>query len=128
MGVQVVWLFDGVSLPGEDAKPYMTIEQMPNDSEKRGKERTAFEATHRFQVGLFARTANERATLQTKVARHFMFDAIPLIDLAQPTRPVVGFFNTRLTGVTPISAESTDMKSQYHRVYFDIEVDATYYA
>lgn len=128
MGVQVVWIFDGVTLPGEDAKPYMTIEQMPNSNAKRGKERMAYETTHRFQVGLFARTASERSTLQAEVSRLFMFGKIPLIDLDQPTRPVVGFFNTTLMGVVPIGAESIDEKSKYHRVYFDVEVDATYYA
>lgn len=128
MGVQVVWIFDGVALPNEAAKPFMTIEQMQNNNAILTKGREAVETIHRFQIGLFAKSASERATLQAKVKRHLLFDKIPLIDLDQPTKPVVGYFNTDLSGEVPIGADSTDARNTYHRVYFDIEVDVIYYA
>ena len=127
MGVTVVWIFDGVKLPDETAKPYMTIEQMQNNNEVLSKGREAVETIHRFQIGLFAKSASERATLQTKVKRHLLFDEIPLIDLTQTPAKVSGFFHTDLTGEVPISAESVDAKNTYHRVYFDVEVPAIYY-
>lgn len=128
MGVPVVWIYDGVKLLDEAAKPFMTIEQMQNNNEVLSKGREAVETIHRFQIGLFAKTASERATLQTKVKRHLLFDKIPLIDLDQPTRPIVGYFNTNLTGEVPIGADSTDARNTYHRIYFDIEVGTIYYA
>lgn len=128
MGVPVVWIYDGVKLPDEAAKPFMTIEQMQNNNAVLSKGREAVETIHRFQIGLFAKTASERATLQTKVKRHLLFDNIPLIDLGQPTRLIVGFFNPRVTGEVPIGADSTDARNTYHRVYFDVEIKLDYYA
>lgn len=128
MGVPVVWIYDGVKLPDEAAKPFMTIEQMQNNNAVLSKGREAVETIHRFQIGLFAKTASERATLQTKVKRHLLFDNIPLIDLGQPTRPIVGFFNPHVTGEVPIGADSTDARNTYHRVYFDVEIKLDYYA
>ena len=85
MGVQVVWLFDGVTLP--TTKPFMTVEQMQNNNEIIAKMRDAVSTIHRFQVGLYASSASERATLQAIVKQTLLFDQIPLIDTGQPTRP-----------------------------------------
>ena len=128
MGVPVVWIFDGVKLPDETDKPFMTIEQMQNDNAILSKGREAVETIHRFQIGLFAKSASERATLQTKVKRHLLFDKIPLIDLTQSPAVASGYFNTDLTGEVPIGADSSDARNTYHRIYFDVEIDAIYYA
>jgi len=122
MDVQVVWIYDGVKLPDEAAKPFMTIEQMQNNNAVLSKGREAVETIHRFQIGLFAKSASERATLQATVKRHLLFDKIPLIDLTQSPAVVSGFFHTDLTGEVPIGADSTDARNTYHRVYFDVEV------
>lgn len=127
MGIPVIWIYDGVKLPGEADKPYMTIEQMQNDDEGLTKLREAIETVHRFQIGLYAKTATERAQLQSKASEVFRFDDINLIDVGKSTTDVVGFFNTKLTSVVPISAESVDERSKYHRVYFDVEISRHYY-
>lgn len=127
MAMPVIWIFDGVKLPDESAKPYMTIEQMQNNDEGSTKGREAVETIHRFQLGLFAKSATERARLQNAVSRTLRFDDINLIDVDKSTTDVVGFFNTKLTGVVPISAESVDARSTYHRVYFDVEIRNYYY-
>ena len=127
MGVNVVWVYDGVTLPNETAKPFMTVKQMQNNNEIVAKVRDAVETTHRFQIGLFAATATDRSRLQERVKRTLLFDKIPLIDLDQPTRPVVGFFYAEVRNETPIDADSTDAKNMYHRIYFDVEIDVHYY-
>lgn len=128
MGVQVVWIYDGVTLPDVATKPFMTIEQMQNNNTSLAKGRQAYETIHRFQIGLFASSASERSRLQSKVSRHLQFDAIDLIDLDSPGRPVVGRLEPRVTGEVPIGADSTDARNTYHRVYFDVELDVIYYA
>lgn len=127
MGMPVIWVYDGVKLPDESAKPYMTIEQMQNNDEGSTKGREAVETIHRFQLGLFAKTATDRSRLQNAVSRTLRFDDINLIDVDKSTTDVVGFFNTKLTGVVPISAENISDRGSYHRVYFDVEVDVIYY-
>lgn len=123
----VIWKYDGVKLPDESDKPYMTIEQMQNNDEGTTKMRESVETIHRFQLGLFARSATDRSRLQNAVSRTLRFDDINLIDVDKSTTDVVGFFNTKLTGVVPMSAESVDARNTYHRVYFDVEIDVIYY-
>lgn len=127
MGMPVIWKYDGVKLPDEADKPYMTIEQMQNNDEGTTKMREAIETIHRFQLGLFAKTATDRSRMQGAVSRTLRFDDINLIDVDKSTTDVVGFFNTKLTGVVPGSAESVDARNTYHRVYFDVEIDVIYY-
>lgn len=126
-GLRVVWMMDGVKLPEESDKPYLTIEQMQNNSGIIAKGREAIETTHRFQVGLHADTSTNRSRIQSAISRTLHFDDISLIDLSEPLRPVVGFFNTELTAEVPISADTVEGKSSYHRIYFDVEVRDYYY-
>lgn len=125
MGVQVVWLYDGVTLP--TTKPFMSVEQMQNNNEIIAKMRDAVSSVHRFQVGLYASSASERATLQARVKRTLLFDQIPLIDAGQPTKPIVGYFYAEITNEVPMPAESVSDKTQHHKLYFDVEVPTIYY-
>lgn len=125
--MQVVWIFDGVKLPGESDKPYMTIEQMQNNDVGYTKGREAIETIHRFQLGLFAKTTTDRSRMQNAVTKTLRFDRINLIDVEKSTTDVVGFFDVKLSAVVPMSAESVDARSTYHRVYFDVEIDVIYY-
>lgn len=127
-GLTVVWMMDGVKLPADGSKPFMTIEQMQNNNRKLSKGREAFETIYRFQIGLRADTATNRSRLQDVIKRSLHFDNVPYIDLAQSPATVSGFFNTNLTGEVPISADSVADKSSYHRVYFDVEIDKIIYA
>lgn len=125
IGVKVVWIYDGVTLPL--VKPFMTVEQMQNNNEIVAKMRDAVATTHRFQVGLFASSASERSRLQVQISQRLLFDKIPLIDTAQPTKPIVGYFYAEITNETPIPADSTDEKTMHHRMYFDVEIGVHYY-
>lgn len=125
MGLTVVWVYDGVVLP--TTKPFMTVEQSQNNSEIIAKMREAVTTIHRFQVGLFASSASERARLQSLVSQTLQFDKIPLIDTVEPTKPIVGYFYAEITNEVPIPADSTDEKTKHHRMYFDVEVEVHYY-
>lgn len=121
-GLRVIWMMDGVVLPDESTKPYLTIEQMQNNNRILSKGREAIETVFRFQIGLRADTSTNRSRIQSVISRSIHFDDVNLIDLSEPLRPVVGFFNPELISEVPISAENVENKSAYHKVYFDVEV------
>lgn len=121
-GLRVIWVYDGVTLPDESQKPYITIEQMQDDIAILAKQREAVETIYRFQVGLFARTAAERARIQESLFSIFLYDDFALLDTSQPGFPQVGFFNCTVERIVPIPADDITEKSQYHRVYFDVFV------
>lgn len=121
-GLRVIWIYDGVTLPDETQKPYVTIEQMQDDITILAKQREAVETIYRFQVGLFARTAAERAKLQENVRKIFLYDDFALLDTSQPGFPSVGFFNCTVERIVPMPVDDITEKSQYHRVYFDVFV------
>ncbi|MED3649952.1 hypothetical protein [Heyndrickxia sporothermodurans] len=122
-GLQTIWLYDGISLPS--AKPFVTVEQMPNNTTILSKQRETIQTTYRFQVGLYANSASERAKLQDRLKSAIMFDRITIYDAENTPTNEVGYFYAQITGETPISPEDISDKTKYHRIYFDIEVDAT---
>lgn len=125
IGVKVVWIYDGVTLPL--VKPFLTVEQLQNNNEIIAKMREAVATTHRFQVGLYASSASERSRMQTQVSQALLFGKIPLIDLGSSTRPIVGYFYANVTNEVPIPADSTDGITRHHLMFFDIEIDVHYY-
>lgn len=125
IGVKVVWVYDGVTLP--TVKPFMTVEQMQNNNEIIAKMREVVATVHRFQVGLYASSASERSRLQAQVSQTLLFGKIPLIDTSQPTKPIVGYFYADVTNEVPIPADSTNEKTRHHLMFFDVEIDVHYY-
>lgn len=121
-GLRVIWIYDGVTLPDEKQKPFLTIEQMQDDITILAKQREAIETIYRFQVGLFARTAAERARLQESLRSIFLYDDFALLDTSQSGFPPVGVFNVTVERIVPIPADDLAQASKYHRVYFDIFV------
>lgn len=123
INVPVVWMYDGVTLPTEDKKPYITVEQMSNTNSILSKQRESIATTMRFQIGLFAKTSTDRSRKQDAIKQTLMFDEIDLYDTTVSPPILAGSFYTKVTGETPIPADDIANKSQYHRVYFDVEVD-----
>lgn len=127
IGVNVLWVFDGMKKPIESDKPYMDVEQMMNGLETVDKMREAIEITYRFQIGLYAQSSSQRATMQGDVTRTLIFDKVNLLDTSVSGFPTVGTLDVDVTAVTPISPENIEDKSNYHRVYFDVEVEIMQY-
>ena len=121
--LNVVWVYDGVTLPESEGKTYMTVEQLPNSTSILSKGREAVRTIYRFQVGLYAKTAAERARKQSEVLRILTFDEIPLLDTAVPTLDVIGKLDAQVLAETPITPTGVEQESRYNRVYFDVEVD-----
>jgi hypothetical protein len=122
-GINTVWVFDGVKLP--TTKPFITVEQMQNNTTVISKQREAVRTIYRFQIGLFASSAVERSRKQDEIKRVLLFDKIELIDATTPGQSL-GFFNADITAEVPMSAEDVSDETKKHRVYFDVEIDVTY--
>jgi hypothetical protein len=122
-GINTVWIYDGVKLP--KSKAFITIEQMQNNTTVISKQREAVRTIYRFQIGLFATSAADRARKQDEVKRVLLFDEIELLDATTPDTSL-GFFNANITAEVPLPAEDISDETQKHRVYFDVEVDVTF--
>ncbi len=120
-GHDVVWIYQGVKLPG--TLPVVTIEQMQNNNAFISKGREAVETTYRHQVGLRARTESEKTRIQSEINRIFLFDKIDLLDTTKTPAPVVGSFYVRPVSIVPIMDDKVNDESGKHRVYFDTEVE-----
>jgi hypothetical protein len=123
-GTKVVWIYDGVKLP--KTKPFITIEQMQNNTTVLSKRREAIRTIYRFQIGLFAASATDRAIKQDELKSILLFDSIELLDATTPGRYSLGFFNADITAEVPMPAEDVSDETRKHRVYFDVEIDVTF--
>ncbi|MEH7246463.1 hypothetical protein V7114_06645 [Neobacillus niacini] len=122
-GIKVVWIYDGVKLP--TTKPFITVEQMQNNTSVISKQREAVRTIYRFQIGLFASSVSNRALKQGEIKRVLLFDNIELLDATTPGRSL-GFFYANITAEVPMPAEDISNDTQKHRVYFDVEIDVTF--
>jgi hypothetical protein len=122
-GINAVWVYDGVKLP--TVKPFITIEQMQNNTSILSKQRESVRTIYRFQIGLFATSATERARKQDELKRVLLFDEIELIDATTPSTSL-GFFHADITAEVPMPADDVSDETKKHRVYFDVEVDVTF--
>lgn len=122
-GIKSIWVYDGVKLP--TVKPFITVEQMQNNTTQVSKQREAIRTIYRFQIGLFATRATDRARRQDEIKRILLFDEIELIDATTPGKSL-GFFRCDLTAEVPIPAEDITNETQKHRVYFDVEINLTF--
>ncbi|MBS4195330.1 hypothetical protein [Lederbergia citri] len=125
LGIRVDWVFDGYKKPTE--KPFITVEQMQNNNDILAKQREAVRTIYRFQVGLHAQSSTDRARLQERIKRIFLFDEITFLDTDKSPAQASGFFMCELMAEVPMPAGDVSNISDYHTVYFDIEVSAEHY-
>lgn len=118
-------VYDGYKL--RDTKPFVTLEQMQNNNEIIAKMREASQVIYRFQVGLRASNSFEKVKLQEQISDIFTFNEIPYFDTEDTVDNEVGFFCVDLTGVVPMFSDEKSRETDYHRVYFDIEIDTKKY-
>lgn len=117
--------FDGYKMPAE--RPLVLIEPMQNNYEILAKQREAIGAIYRYQIGLFDKTSVNLSINQEKLTQIFNFDKFAFYDTLQSPSPVTGYFLCDLTGITPMPADDISLESNYHRVYFDVEIQTEKY-
>jgi hypothetical protein len=121
----VVWMYDGVSLTGR-AKPFASVEQMQSNTNVITKERSYYETTYRFQVGLFADSVSQRSRLEDSIRRTLLQPNITLLNTSQFPPTEAGSFYCGVLAATPMPVESASDETNKHRLYFDIEVYAEF--
>jgi hypothetical protein len=117
----VVWMYDGVSLTGR-AKPFASVEQMPSNTNVIAKERSYYETTYRFQIGLYAESVSQRSRLEDSIRRALLQPNITLLNTSQFPPTEAGFFYCDVMASTPMPVESATDETNKHRLYFDVGV------
>lgn len=121
--VRVDLVFDGYKMPAE--RPLITIESMPSNNEIVAKQRQAIETIYRYQIGLHDENSVQLSINQERLQDVFNFDRFTYFDtLKDPTEPA-GSFLCELTNITPMLSDEISRESEYHRVYFDVEIKVT---
>lgn len=120
---QVDLKFDGYTMPA--TRPLILVEQMQNNIEINVKQREAVEIIYRYQIGLFCANSVDLSIKQERLQGVFNFDAFPFYDTLQSPAIQRGYFLCDLTAVVPMPAGDITNKSEYHRVYFDVEIKDT---
>src|SRR5690606_26107012 len=118
-GVQIDLKFDGYTMP--EIRPLIVVEPMQNNNDILAKQREAIETIYRYQIGLHEKNSVEMSIKQERLQDVFIFDRFTFYDTLQSPAQATGFFYCELTAVTPMPAVDTTKKSEYHRVYFDVE-------
>ncbi len=121
--VQVDLKFDGYVMPA--TRPLILVEQMQNNIEINVKQREAIETIYRYQIGLFCANSVDLSIKQERLQGVFNFDTFPFYDTLQSPAIQRGYFLCDLTAVVPMPAGDISNKSEYHRVYFDVEIKDT---
>ena len=119
-GVQIDLKFDGYTMP--EIRPLIVVEPMQNNNEILTKQREAIETIYRYQIGLFESNSVNLSIKQEQLQNVFNFDRFTFYDTLQSPAIQTGFFYCELTAVTPMPADDITKKSEYHRVYFDVEI------
>ncbi len=120
---QVDLKFDGYEMP--ETRPLIVIEPMQNNYEILAKQREAIGTIYRYQIGLFEKNSVELSKNQEQLQGVFNFDRFAFYDTLQSPAELRGYFLCELTAVTPIPADDLAKKSDYNRVYFDVEIQDT---
>lgn len=113
-------VFDGYKMP--EVRPLITIESMPGNFDRITKLREGVRMTYRFQIGLHDVNSVQLSINQERMQRLFNFERFDFYNTLTEPPELVGFFDVELTAVTPMPASDISKKSEYNRVYFDVEI------
>ncbi len=122
---QVDLKFDGYEMPA--TRPLVLVEQMQNNYEILAKQREAIGATYRYQIGLYEKNSVELSIKQERLQDVFNFDKIAFYDTLKSPAELAGYFYCELSAVVPMPADDVSKQLNYHRVYFDIEIEDNKY-
>lgn len=112
-------IYDGYEFPRE--RPLITVENMQSNYEPVSKLREGIGTIFRYQIGLHDVNSVELSKNKDIVASIFNFHRFKYF--TESPDIVKGFFYCELTAVVPMPASDISKKSEYHRVYFDVEIE-----
>lgn len=121
LGVRADWKYDGYQYPSQ--RPYITIEAITDERLALSKQRESVQVIDHLQIGYHASNIVDRTKMAENIADILTFEEIPYYDTQESVVVPSGFFVVEVTSVTPISPDDISNKSEYHRVYFDVEIE-----
>lgn len=121
LGLRADWIFDGYQYPEE--KPFITIETLTDERTVLSKGREAVQVIEHLQLGYHASNIVDRTKTADKIADLLTFKRVPYYNTEKSVDEPVGSFLCELTGVVPMMADEKNRQSEYHRVYFDVEIE-----
>ncbi len=120
-GLRADWVSDGYEYPTE--RPFITIEFLPDERIERVKNLEALQIIEHLQIGYHAKNIVDRTKQSEKIADALTFTKIPYFNTDKSIDNSVGFFSVKVTSVVPLGADDINRKSEYHRVYLDVEIE-----
>jgi dipeptidase len=121
VGGRVIWIYDGVTLTGRE-KPFITVAQLIDTSALLNAGRRDFAETYAFQIGIRARSTDERSRLSYKVAEELR-TPIALYDTRGTSAVLTDkTFVIDVNTITPITVDAVENETDYHHAYIDAEV------
>lgn len=119
-GVQVDLHFDGYEMPS--TRPLILIEQMQSNFEYISKGRESVESIYRYQIGLYDTNGISLSKNQERLQRIFNFDTFTFYNTFESPWTSEGSFMCELMAIVPMPADDISQKSDYNRIYFDVEI------
>lgn len=120
-GLRADWRHDGYQYPSQ--RPFITIEALTDERITLSKQREAVQVTDHLQIGYHASNIVDRTQMAEKIADILTFEEIPYYDTQESVAVPSGFFVVEVTSVVPMPADDITKQSEYHRVYFDVEIE-----
>lgn len=121
LGIRADWKYDGYQYPSQ--RPFITIEALMDERITLSKQREAVQVIDHLQIGYHATNIVDRTQTAEKIADLLTFEEIPYFNTQESVAIPSGFFVVEVASVTPISPDDISNKSEYHRVYFDVEIE-----
>src|SRR5690625_4417406 len=121
LGLRADWVHDGYEYP--EVKPFITIETLTDERTILTKQREDVRVIDHLKIGYHASNIVDRTKQAEKIARLLTFKKIPYFDTNKSVDEPVGFFVVEVTAVVPMPASDINRKSEYNRVYFDVEIE-----
>lgn len=119
--IRAVWLSDGDIYPSE--RPFITLEYISGERIERVKNREAVQVIEHLQLGYHALNIVDCTKQAEIIADALTFNKIPYYNTTKSVEQSDGFFSVRVTSVVPMPASKVSRHSEYHRVYFDVEIE-----
>src|SRR5690625_4911652 len=121
LNLRADWIEDGYEYPEE--RPFVTIEILSDERISRAKQNESVQVIEHLQIGYHATDAVDKTKKSEEIADYLTFNRVPYFNTEKSVVDPEGSFLCEVTTVVPMSASEVNRQAEYHRVYFDVEIE-----
>lgn len=121
----VYWLYTGMTKPGVESLPFVTVEFLIDNIRRLSKDKTT-ESVFRFQVGVSSLDAGEHARRVDRMKRLLLFTDAVYYDTSGETPVPIGTVSFGIEDITNLGTGELDELTRYNQTYFDVYATITY--